>query len=126
MSLRYGTVLSKRSDLFSQNLKSSVELTLISQFGVFSSIRTRRSEYRYGGGRRRTASAMLKIAVLAPIPSARMETAAARNQGCLESHRRADRRSRVIRNFDTFPCRLVPAPGYRSAIISESFSTVAQ
>src|SRR5207237_10174329 len=51
-----------------------------------------RSASGYGSGRRRTALTMLKIAVLAPIPSASVIIATAENAGFLISPRKATRR----------------------------------
>src|SRR5438477_7619275 len=51
-----------------------------------------RSASGYGSGRRRTALTMLKIAVFAPIPSARVMIATAENAGFLISCRKASRR----------------------------------
>src|SRR5207302_3242084 len=47
----------------------------------------------YGSGRSRTALTMLKMAVLAPIPSASVRTATKVNPGDLRSWRRANVRS---------------------------------
>ena len=49
--------------------------------GRVSLILTSRSGSRYGSGRSRTAFTTLKIAVLAPMPSARVSTAIAVNPG---------------------------------------------
>src|SRR5437879_8299103 len=46
----------------------------------------------YGSGRRRTALTMLKMAVLAPIPSASVTIATAENAGFLINCRNASRR----------------------------------
>src|SRR5438477_10025059 len=51
-----------------------------------------RSASGYGSGRSRTALTMLKIAVFAPMPSARVAMATAENAGFLITCRRARRR----------------------------------
>src|SRR5262249_12187402 len=51
-----------------------------------------RSASGYGSGRSRTALTMLKMAVFAPIPSARVMIATAENAGFLISWRTANRR----------------------------------
>src|SRR5437870_1844061 len=51
-----------------------------------------RSASGYGSGRSRTALTMLKMAVLAPIPSASVMTATAENAGFLINCRKASRR----------------------------------
>src|SRR5947209_10567824 len=56
-----------------------------------------RSASGYGSGRRRTALTMLKIAVLAPIPSASVIIATAENAGFLISPRKASRRSLITK-----------------------------
>ena len=65
-------------------------------FVLVSSTRTSLDASGYGSGRSRTASTMLKIAVLAPIPSARMPMTAAVKPGLLRSQRKAHLKSRVI------------------------------
>src|SRR5690348_2280718 len=54
---------------------------------------TSRLGARNGSGRRRTASTTEKIAVFAPIPSARVSTATAANTGDLRRERKAYRTS---------------------------------
>src|SRR5690242_2250026 len=50
-----------------------------------------RSAFGYGSGRSKTALTMLKIAVFAPIPSARVKIATAENAGLLSNCRKAKR-----------------------------------
>src|SRR4029077_3631875 len=72
-----------------------------------------RSAFGYGRGRSRTALTILKIAVLAPIPSASVRTATKVNPGDLRSWRRANFRSFMLFSAQCFdgintrsaPCR---------------------
>src|SRR4029434_8404520 len=62
-------------------------------------MRTSCSGFSKGSGLRRTASKTVKMAVLAPIPSARVRTAIRVNPGDFLSSRRAKRKSVSIRSM---------------------------
>jgi hypothetical protein len=63
------------------------------RFRMSPQARTSRSGLRYGSGRSSTASVTLKIAVLAPMPSAMVATAVSANAGLLRNVRHANERS---------------------------------
>src|ERR1035438_8421745 len=65
----------------------------ICPLGLFCQTMTTRLGSRYGKGRRITASNTLKMAVFAPMPSARVRMAATQNPGCFASVRRINRTS---------------------------------
>src|SRR2546421_7089562 len=76
-----------------QSSKLGYETSGRSLPGLVSHSITSRCGSRYGRGASSTLLMTLKIAVLAPMPSARVITAMAVNAGCRRSERRAKRRS---------------------------------
>ena len=83
--------------------------------GIHSFTITSRPGALYGNGRRMEASTTLKIAVLAPMPSAKVRIATAVNAGLLRSMRKAWRRSWGKRAI----CALPPIAG---RLITEQFA----
>src|SRR5580693_6180088 len=70
-----------------QSRKLGYETHTREKRGLFSHTITRRSGWKYCSGANRTPSTTLNIAVLAPIPRARVSTATAANPGDLASIR---------------------------------------
>ena len=62
---------------------------MLSAAGTFSTILTKRFAFSLGKGRRRTALITLKTLAVAPIPSARVDTATTVNTGFLANVRNA-------------------------------------
>src|SRR5213593_1558683 len=82
---------------------------------ISSQIMTRRPASKYGNGRIRTASTALKMAVLAPMPSASVSTATAVKPGPFSSWRKANLRSFITQRHHRIDSRCSPCGQQASA-----------
>ena len=74
------------------------EIRGVLETGIVMGDDNKRSGFGYGNGRKTITLRALKIAVFAPIPKARVKSAAEAKAGVLRNERTACRRSRINRS----------------------------